>query len=95
MPRTRTVLAALCLGTRLMLPADTAAQGQAGVGLSSPDSLREAQASGLAPAQLEYRFPFGRERFRDWALNAFGLSAIVGSATSTAWGQWVTNEPLE
>ena len=95
MPRTRTVLMALCLGSRLMLPADTAAQDQAGVGPSSPDSLPEAQASGLAPESLEYRFPPGRERFRDWAVNAFGPSAIAGSATSAAWGQWVDDEPPE
>jgi len=95
MPRTRTALVALCLGGRLMLPADTAAQEQASAGTSSPVSLPEARASGLAPGSLEYRFPSGRERFSDWALNAFGPSAIAGSATSAAWGQWVVDEPPE
>ena len=95
MPRTRTVLVALCVVCRLMLPADTAAQDQAGVGASSPDSLPAARASGPARESLEHRFPSGRERFRDWAVNAFGPSAIAGSATSAAWGQWVVDEPPE
>lgn len=95
MPRTRTVLVALCLGSRLMLPADTAAQDQAGAGTSSPDSLPEAQAPGLAPGSLKYRFPSARARFGDWAGNTFGPSAIAGSATSAAWGQWVVDEPPE
>jgi hypothetical protein len=95
MPCTRTVLVALCLGGHLMLPTDAAAQDQASGRASPPGSLPEARASGLAPRSLEYRFPSGRERFRDWAVNAFGPAAIAGSATSAAWGQWVVDEPPE
>jgi hypothetical protein len=93
--RTRSVLVVLCLGSRLMLPANATAQDQAGVGASSTDTLSKAQASGLVPGPFEYRFPSGRERFKDWALNAFGPSAVAGSMTSAAWGQWVSDEPQE
>lgn len=96
MPRARIVLVAMFLGGHLMLPADSAALDQAGVGASSPDSLPEAQASGRPESgSLAYRFPSGGERLRDWAMNACGPSAIAGSATSAAWGQWVTDEPPE
>ena len=51
-------------------------------------------ASGLA-ADDGYRFPCRRERFESWAWNALGPSAVAGSATSAAWGQWVNDEPPE
>ena len=95
MLRTRAVLVALCLGSRLILPADATAQDQASVGTSSPDSLPSTQVSGLAPRSLEYRFPSGREQFKAWALDAFGPSAVAGSVTSAVWGQWVIDEPPE
>jgi hypothetical protein len=95
MLRTRVVLAALCLGGRLLLPTDATAQEQAGLTASSPDTLLIARAPGRAPGSPAYRFPTGGEELRAWALNAFGPSAIAGSATSAAWGQWVTDEPPE
>ena len=42
-----------------------------------------------------YAFPTRRERFETWAMNALGPSAVAGSLTSAAWGQWVTDEPPE
>ena len=51
-----------------------------------------AAAPGLA-ADEGYRFPSRQERFDSWAMNALGPSAVAGSLTSAAWGQWVTDEP--
>jgi hypothetical protein len=95
MLRTRVVIVALCLGGLLVLPADATAQDRAGVAVPSPDTLPVALASGRAPGSLAYRFPSGRDQLKAWALNAFGPSAIAGSATSAAWGQWVDDEPPE
>jgi hypothetical protein len=95
MLHTRSVLLVLGLGGCLILPAAATAQDQASVETSSRDSLPEAQSSGPAPRSLEYRFPSGREQLKDWALNAFGPSAVAGSVVSSAWGQWATDEPPE
>jgi hypothetical protein len=95
MLRTRAVFLVLCLGSGLMLPAAATAEERLSGMISSPDTLPTAQASAPAPEPLEYRFPSGRERFRSWAMNAFGPSAIAGSVTSAAWGQWVDDEPPE
>jgi len=95
MIRTRAVLVVLGLGSCLMLPADATARNEASVGNPSPDSLPEAQGARLAPESLGYRFPSGREQLKDWALNAFGPSAVAGSVVSSAWGQWVIDEPPE
>lgn len=53
--------------------------------------------NGIAPppATPAYRFPSGGERFREWAMNAVGPSAIAGSAVSATWGQWISDEPPE
>ncbi len=47
------------------------------------------------PVPREFRFPTPRDRVRDWALNAFGPSAIAGDVGSAAWGQWGSGEPEE
>jgi hypothetical protein len=95
MLRTRAVVVVLCLACRSLCPAHATAQDRAGAGAPSPDTLREAPATRPAPPSTEYRFPSGREQLKDWALNAFGPSAIAGNATSAAWGQWVSDEPPE
>ncbi len=95
MIHTRAMLVVLSLGSCLMLPANAIAWNEVSVGPSSPDSLPQTQASRLAPETRGYRFPSGREQLKDWALNAFGPSAVAGSVASSAWGQWVTNEPAE
>ncbi len=59
----------------------------------APDSVPGTIAS--RPDSREYQFPSGRERLKDWALNAFGPSAVAGSVASAAWGQWVIDEPPE
>jgi len=95
MIRARAALVVLCLGSCPMVPADATAWDETGFGVASPDTLPEAQASGSALASPAYRFPSGREQLKDWALNAFGPSALAGSVVSAAWGQWVTDEPPE
>jgi hypothetical protein len=95
MIRTRRVLVVLCLGACLTLPADATAGNEASAGVPSLDSLPQAQASTPDPGSPGYRFPCGREQLKAWALNAFGPSAVAGSVVSSAWGQWVTDEPPE
>ena len=95
MLRTRAVLVVLCLGGHSILPAGATAQDQVDVAVPSPDTLPRVQASGLVPGSPGYRFPSGGERFGSWAVNAFGPSAVAGSVTSAAWGQWVSGEPPE
>jgi hypothetical protein len=95
MIRVRHALVLLCLAGGLLPAADATAGNETGVGASSPDSLPAARVSERDPESPAYRFPSSRERLEAWALNAFGPSAVAGSAVSAAWGQWVTDEPPE
>ncbi len=85
-------LLAGCASIGMVAPARGQPADSARVG--APDSARAAPAAGVA-ATVAYRFPSGRERFADWAMNAFGFYAVAGDVASAAYEQWVIEEPPE
>ncbi len=76
------------------LPSETPSNGGARVS-TEPGVGADPGAAPSPPPPSDYEFPTAGERLKDWALNAFGPTAVAGSVTSAAWGQWVSNEPRE
>lgn len=84
MRRNLALLVPAALACWLVAPADAVADDAPSAAAPAADSLRAAYAP-----------PTARDRFRNWALDAFGPAALAGSAMSASWGQWVTDEPPE